>query len=224
MIGEGGVFDLLRHGGIVMAPLLLCSVVSVAVIVERLWALSSAARRSHRFQRAATEAWHEGGMSEVVAVTRRDDSLLGAVDRAVLALADADDETRLHVASRQVSGATRSLKRYVWLLGTIGSLAPFIGLLGTVVGIIRAFENMAATGSGGFAVVAAGISEALVATAAGLLVGVLAIFAYNAFMVRIGNEGADLREWTDELLLRLRTADRTAAPASPRSYGSASSH
>ena len=49
----------------------------------------------------------------------------------------------------------------------------------------------------------------------------LAIFAYNAFMVRIGNEGADLREWTDDLLLRLRTSDRTA---SPRSYGSASSH
>jgi biopolymer transport protein ExbB len=220
MIGGGGVFDLVRHGGIVMAPLLLCSIVSVAVIVERLWALSNAARRSQRFQRAASEAWQEGGVPEVVAVTRRDDSLLGTVYRAVLAIGDADDETRLQVASRHVSGATRSLKRYIWLLGTIGSLAPFIGLLGTVVGIIRAFENMAATGSGGFAVVAAGISEALIATAAGLLVGVLAIFAYNAFMVRIGNEGADLREWTDDLLLRLRSSDRAA----PRSYGSASSH
>jgi biopolymer transport protein ExbB len=67
--------------------------------------------------------------------------------------------------------------------------------------------------------VASGISEALVATAAGLLVGVLAIFAYNAFMVRIGNESADLREWADDLLLRLRTSERTA----PRSYGSAAS-
>jgi biopolymer transport protein ExbB/TolQ len=98
-------------------------------------------------------------------------------------------------------------------------LAPFIGLLGTVVGIIRAFENMAATGSGGFAVVAAGISEALIATAAGLLVGVLAIFAYNAFMVRIANDTADLRERADDLLLRLRTSDRTT----PRAYGSAAS-
>jgi biopolymer transport protein ExbB len=221
MIGGGGVLDLVRQGGIVMAPLILCSIVSVAVIVERLWTLASASRRSQRFQRAAAEAWQEGGMPEVVAVTRRDDSLLGAVYRAVLTLSDADDDTRLQVAARQVSGATRNLKRYVWLLGTIGSLAPFIGLLGTVVGIIRAFENMAATGSGGFAVVAAGISEALIATAAGLLVGVLAIFAYNAFMVRIGNEGAALREWTDDLLIRLRAPER-AAP--PRSYGSAASH
>ena len=216
------MLDLVRQGGIVMAPLILCSIVSVAVIVERLWAISSSSRRSQRFQRAAAEAWQEGGMPEVVAVTRRDDSLLGAVYRAVLALSDADDDTRLQVAARQVSGATRHLKRYVWLLGTIGSLAPFIGLLGTVVGIIRAFENMAATGSGGFAVVAAGISEALIATAAGLLVGVLAIFAYNAFMVRIGNEGAELREWTDDLLIRLRASDRAVAPS--RSYGSASSH
>lgn len=204
-----------------MAPLALCSIVSVAVIVERLWSISRASRGSERFHRAASEAWQEGGVSEVVAVTRRDDSLLGAVYRAVLAQSEADDDARLLVAGRQVTGAIRHLKRYVWLLGTIGSLAPFIGLLGTVIGIIRAFESMAATGSGGFAVVAAGISEALIATAAGLLVGVLAIFAYNAFMVRIGNEGADLREWTDDLLLRLRTVDRTAAP---RSYGSAVSH
>jgi len=220
MVGAEGLFDLVRHGGIVMAPLALCSVVSVAVIVERLWTLITAARRSARFHRAAAEAWQEGGVTEMIAVTRRDDSLLGAVYRAVLAFADADDDTRLQVAARQVTGATRVLKRYVWLLGTIGSLAPFIGLLGTVVGIIRAFESMASTGSGGFAVVAAGISEALIATAGGLLIGVLAIFAYNAFMVRIGNEGADLREWTDDLLIRLRTSDRTA----PRSYGGAASH
>jgi biopolymer transport protein ExbB len=72
-----------------------------------------------------------------------------------------------------------------------------------VLGIIRAFENMAATGSGGFAVVAAGISEALIATAGGLLVGVLSIFAYNAFNVRITNLSAVWREWTDDVLLQL---------------------
>jgi biopolymer transport protein ExbB len=80
---------------------------------------------------------------------------------------------------------------------------------------------MAVAGTGGFAVVAAGISEALIATAGGLLIGVLAIFAYNAFMVRIGNDTADLRERADDLLLRLRTSERTSAP---RVYGSAASH
>ena len=111
-----------------------------------------------------------------------------------------DDETRTRAASRKLAETVRRCKRFVWLLGTIGSLAPFIGLFGTVVGIMRAFENMAATGSGGFAVVAAGISEALIATAGGLLVGVIAIFAYNAMMVRINNLSAELRELADELL------------------------
>ena len=98
---------------------------SVAVIAERLWALSSSSRRSERFHRAALEAWQEGGVSEVVAVTRRDDSILGSVYRGVLSLTESDDDTRLHVAARQVTAATRTLKRYIWLLGTIGSLAPF---------------------------------------------------------------------------------------------------
>jgi biopolymer transport protein ExbB len=218
MLGSESLIDLLRRGGVVMVPLLVCSIVSVTVILERWWAVATAARRSERLQRAALDAWQDGSVPEVVAVVRRDDSPLGGVYRAVLALPDADHDARMQVAVRHVAAATRALKRYVWLLGTIGSLAPFIGLFGTVVGIIRAFENMAATGSGGFAVVAAGISEALVATAGGLLVGVLAIFAYNAFMVRIGNEAAHLREWTDDLLLRLRTAPRTA----PRSYGAQS--
>jgi biopolymer transport protein ExbB len=100
----------------------------------------------------------------------------------------------------------------LWILGTVASSAPFIGLFGTVVGIIRAFDSMAATGSGGFAVVAAGISEALVATAGGLIVGVLSIFAYNAFMVRIGNTAAVWREWTDELLTALIDVQRGEEP------------
>ena len=116
-----------------------------------------------------------------------------------------DDDARAHRRAPARRRWRARCERYVWLLGTVGSLAPFIGLFGTVLGIIRAFESMAATGSGGFAVVAAGISEALIATAGGLLVGVLSIFAYNAFMVRIGNLSALWREWTDELLVQLAT-------------------
>jgi biopolymer transport protein ExbB len=198
-----GFLELIEHGGVVMYPLLLCSVVSVAVISERLWSLIRAARRSRRLHTMAMEAFDEGGLPDALAVCRRDDSLLAAVYRAVLSGGSGDADALTRIAQRKLAEATRSLKRYVWLLGTIGSLAPFIGLLGTVLGIIRSFENMAATGSGGFAVVAAGISEALIATAGGLLVGVLSIFAYNAFMVRINNHAASLREWADEFLMRL---------------------
>src|SRR5207247_3663122 len=130
-----------------------------------------------------TEATEEGSVTDALALSRRDQSPLGAVYKAVLSTAEPNDELRGRIAVRRHAETARALKRYVWLLGTVGSLAPFIGLFGTVLGIIRAFENMDATGSGGFAVVAAGISEALIATAGGLLVGVLSIFAYSGFGV-----------------------------------------
>jgi biopolymer transport protein ExbB len=194
---------LVENGGVVMYPLLLCSVVSLAVIIERLWTLTRAARRAAQLHQLVTEATDDGSVSDALAISRRDASPLGAVYKALLSQSDADDDLRGRIAVRRHAETARWLKRYVWLLGTVGSLAPFIGLFGTVLGIIRAFENMAATGSGGFAVVAAGISEALIATAGGLFVGVVSIFAYNAFMVRIANLSGLWREWTDELLIRL---------------------
>ncbi len=194
---------LIENGGVVMYPLLLCSVVSIAVIIERLWTIVRAARAAARLHQLVIEATDEGSITDAMAISRRDTSPLGAVYKAVLSQVEADSDTRGRIALRRHAQTTRALKRYVWLLGTVGSLAPFIGLFGTVLGIIRAFESMAATGSGGFGVVAAGISEALIATAGGLLVGVLSIFAYNAFTVRIGNLSALWREWTDELLVFL---------------------
>lgn len=202
MIGETWI-DVIRQGGIVIYPLILCSVVSFAIVIERAWALALAGRGAARLRRDVDEALGEGGIPEAMAVCRRDRSPLGTIYRALLAGPPADADARTRLLERKVAEAARACRRFVWLLGTVGSLAPFIGLFGTVVGIIRAFENMAATGSGGFAVVAAGISEALVATAGGLLVGVLSIFAYNAFTVRIANLAAELREAAEELLVRL---------------------
>jgi biopolymer transport protein ExbB len=194
---------LVENGGVVMYPLLLCSIVSVAVIIERLWTIVRAARAAARLHQQVSEATDEGNATDALAIARRDPSPLGAVYKAVLSNLDGDAELRGRIAVRRHAETARLLKRYIWLLGTVGSLAPFIGLFGTVIGIIRAFESMAATGSGGFAVVAAGISEALIATAGGLLVGVLSIFAYNAFMVRIANLSGLWREWTDELLVQI---------------------
>lgn len=194
---------LIENGGVVMYPLLLCSIVSIAVIIERSWTVIRAARAGARLHELVMEAAHEGSPTDMLALSRRDTSPLGTVYKALLSGSDGGEDLRTRVALRRHAETARQLRRYIWLLGTVGSLAPFIGLFGTVLGIIRAFENMAATGSGGFAVVAAGISEALIATAGGLLVGVLSIFAYNAFMVRIGNLSAVWREWTDELLVVL---------------------
>ena len=85
----------------------------------------------------------------------------------------------------QRSATVLSLKRYLWALGTVGSSAPFVGLFGTVVGILKAFQSMSVAGTGGFKVVSQGIAAALVATAAGLLVAIYAVIAYNYFVARI---------------------------------------
>jgi len=78
-----------------------------------------------------------------------------------------------------------ALKGPLWILATVGASAPFIGLFGTVVGIMKAFHSMAVMGSGGFAVVSRGISEALIATALGLGVAIIAVVFYNYFQTRI---------------------------------------
>ena len=82
--------------------------------------------------------------------------------------------------------AAYDLKRGLWIIGTIGSLAPYVGLFGTVVGIIKAFADMAEHGAGGFEVVAAGISEALIATAMGLAVAIVALGFFNYLQTRVG--------------------------------------
>ena len=92
------------------------------------------------------------------------------------------------------------LKKNLWILGTIGSASPFVGLLGTVVGIVRAFQDMAEKGAGGFSVVAAGISEALIATGAGLIVAIVALITYNIFVTAANQTISGMKLTLDELL------------------------
>jgi biopolymer transport protein ExbB/TolQ len=99
--------------------------------------------------------------------------------------------------------AIGSFKRYLWALGTVGSSAPFVGLFGTVVGILKAFQSMSTAGTGGFKVVSQGIAAALVATAAGLLVAIYAINAYNYFVSRVGAIAVEYKVFCEEFLLVL---------------------
>lgn len=203
MLPARDFWTLIETGGWAMYPLLLCSVASLSVVIERAWVLARAARAARRFHRSVSEALAEGAAADALAIIRRDGSLLGGVYRALATQAESEEGARVRLAEQRHTAAVRELKRHLWLVGTIGSLAPFVGLFGTVLGIVRAFESMAVTGSGGFAVVAAGISEALVATAAGLAIGVVSIFFYNAFQVRIANLAAEWRECTAEIAARL---------------------
>jgi biopolymer transport protein ExbB/biopolymer transport protein TolQ len=117
---------------------------------------------------------------------------------------------------RQAQREQQNLKRGLNLLATVGSTAPFVGLLGTVVGIVNAFQQMAATGSGGLATVSAGIAEALITTAFGLLVAIPAVMAYNYMQGWVDARMVDMTESANELLdhvARKLDEGSVAAPA-----------
>jgi biopolymer transport protein ExbB len=104
------------------------------------------------------------------------------------------------------------LRSRLWILGTIGATAPFVGLFGTVVGIMRAFKDMAAHPGGGFTVVAAGISEALVATAAGIAVAIEAVVLYNYFSARVAAILVGFKVGAEEVLELLSHDRKAEAP------------
>jgi biopolymer transport protein ExbB len=180
------ILELLNQGGLTVYPLALGSVLALWILFERLW----------RF-RGITQATRQLTHDTIEKLVRRD--LAGArglceASKAPIAkiFLEAmrwrnialEDLERVIATSRQEAAA--GLKRGLWVVGTIGSLAPYVGLFGTVVGIIRAFQDMAEHGAGGFEVVAAGISEALVATGAGLFVAIVALLFFNYLQVRVG--------------------------------------
>ncbi len=96
----------------------------------------------------------------------------------------------------------------MWMLGTVGALAPFIGLFGTVLGIIRSFRDIAASGAGGFSVVAQGVSEALWATGGGILVAVVSVAIYNYFQSRGNHATVEIKLAMDEFLEQLEAQDQ----------------
>jgi biopolymer transport protein ExbB/TolQ len=109
-------------------------------------------------------------------------------------------ETVARALERQAQREIQQFRRGQGLLGTVSSTAPFVGLLGTVIGIVTAFQQMAATGSGGLATVSAGIAEALVTTAIGLLVAIPAVFAFNYLQGWVDARAVDIAESSNEFL------------------------
>lgn len=192
------IFELIRQGGTAMYPLVVCSILSLAVICERIWILWRVIRPGKSLTASILARVSRTELDEARMIVKTAQTPVAEVFMPILLRPD-NGELALKEMDRKRQELLHGLKRHLWILGTVGSLAPFIGLFGTVLGIIRSFQSMAITGQGGFAVVAAGISEALIATAAGLVVAVVALGAYNWFVTVINSFGAFLRFRVEEL-------------------------
>jgi len=189
------LIDIIHKGAIATYPLILLSIVSVAVVFERLWSLRGIVSVTLRITESILDPIKRGQRDLAIAICKQNSH--SPAGRIFLNILDREAGQRLEVTNNFAAEAmfeeTQKLKKHLWILGTVASSAPFIGLLGTVVGIIKSFESMAIAGTGGFAVVAAGISEALVATALGLAVAIIAVIFYNYFQTRISSLNALFR-------------------------------
>jgi biopolymer transport protein ExbB len=196
---------IINQGKLATYPLIILSIISVTVIFERLWALRNMSSITLKITESLLDPIRKGQRDLAVVICKQNSDW--PVGRIFLNILNHDFTARPELANGVATEAmfeeTQKLKKHLWILGTVASSAPFIGLLGTVVGIIRSFESMAVAGTGGFAVVAAGISEALVATALGLGVAIIAVIFYNYFQTRIASLNGLFRIQVAKLLQNL---------------------
>ncbi|HYD50604.1 MAG TPA: MotA/TolQ/ExbB proton channel family protein [Terriglobales bacterium] len=181
------VLEMIQSGWIATYPLILMSVITITVICERAWSLRRLTSDTLALSGTLCPTLEQGNYAAALAEAQaRGTTPAGRIFADVLERHTTDSLQYLSdLTAEKRFEELEALKGPLWLLATVSSSAPFIGLFGTVVGIIKAFHNMALMGSGGFSVVAAGISEALVATALGLGVAIIAVVAYNYFQTQI---------------------------------------
>jgi biopolymer transport protein ExbB len=179
------MIELIIKGGPVMGPILLCSVISLAIIVERCLSL-----RRHRILRydilqRIEELLRDRKIPEATTLCKRYPS---SMTRILLAAILNHDKTRQEI-KEVIEDAGRHevpvLERYLMILGTIASISTLLGLLGTITGMIKTFNVIAALGYGHPEALAAGISEALIATASGLGVAIPTLVLYNFFTSKV---------------------------------------
>jgi biopolymer transport protein ExbB len=203
-------WTLIQQGAISTYPLLACSILVLGVAIERFVALRGALESATRLTRDVVPlVWQRSWTDAVTRVEGSGSSPMGRMFAEVLRSREQLGLPQLErIASDRQFEEVQGAGAYLWILGTVGSSAPFIGLFGTVVGIIRAFHAMALAGTGGFGVVAAGISEALIATALGLAVGIVAVVCYNFFQARVDQIDGALRIGSARLLEALGAEGR----------------
>ena len=180
-----GFIELIKRGGPVMIILIVMSVIAVAIVIERLWFFSQQHGDSKALLRELGNKIAGDDIPAAIKVCRTNKGMLPRILEFGLARGTKNRADITDALSIALMENLNQLERNLGVIGTVAVIAPFVGLLGTVLGIIRAFDDIALKGNSTPAVVAAGTSEALVTTAAGLLVAVISVVFFNYFKTRI---------------------------------------
>jgi biopolymer transport protein ExbB len=201
MFAGKGFWQIFVMGGFTMYVLLLCSVISIAVILNRLldyWRKSKFSRTE--FMDKIRKEIKEHNIDRAVGFCKATEAPFANVVLAGLKLAGHNEKLISNAMEREVTVEVIKLERYTSVVGTIGNTAVYIGLFGTVLGIIRAFHDISSIGAGGINVVIGGVAGALITTATGLSVAVPAVIAYNYFVKRIDSFVNDMELCASEIV------------------------
>ena len=192
---------IINHGGLVVYILVFCSIISISIIFERLVYYSRLSRfKRQPFMNEIRSDIEKGDIKKALLLCDKVSAPFAKVVKAGLVLNGRNERLISQAMEREIVVETIKLERFISVSATIGSTAIYIGLLGTVLGIMRAFHDISLNGVGGINVIIGGISESLVATAAGLIVALPALISYNFFVRRIDHFVADMELSSSELV------------------------
>ena len=179
------MIEIVRAGGWFMLPIILCSIVAIAIVIERFWTLNSN-RITPKYVLAQVWTWLKNNQLDSAKLRElRLSSPLGQILAAGLLTSKYGRTAMVESIEQTAAQVVHDLERYLNTLGTIAAITPLLGLLGTVVGMIRVFSEIMLQGTGNANALAGGISEALITTAAGLSVAIPTFMAHRFFARKV---------------------------------------
>jgi biopolymer transport protein ExbB len=197
------IWEWFKEGGVLMYPIAFCSLLALAIVLERVFALQRRKTIPSGFLKDLQDCWQRGDVHALLPLCQQSDSSLTRVLEAGFRRIDLgllETERAIEAAGQhEISLLTSNLR----LLGAVGMITPMLGLLGTVTGMIKAFENIAMSGTGDPNLMATGIAEALTTTAAGLIVAIPSLAAYHFIRGRVDRLVYEMEEIATTLLAGL---------------------
>jgi len=179
------VFEVIAAGGWLMLPIILSSIAAMGIVIERFWSLQRSRVLPNQLVTEIAELWRTGRLDDAALRDIAEQSALGRVLASGLRSLRAGPETMKETIEDTGRHVAHDLERFLNSLGTIAAVTPLLGLLGTVIGMIDVFATITTAGVGEPGELAAGISKALVTTAAGLSVAIPALMFYRFFRRRV---------------------------------------
>lgn len=200
--------DIIIAGGWLMLPLILCSIAVIAISIERYWTLNPN-KIAPKHQLAQVWAWIKNNQVNAERLRElKQSSELGKILAAGLSNSRSGRETMKDSIQETANQVIHSMERYIGALGTIAAVSPLLGLLGTVLGMIKVFVAIELQGTGNAGALAGGIREALITTAAGLVVAIPAMIAHRFYIRRIDSLAVTMEQEAVKLVDALHSDRR----------------